>query len=167
MNQFLFEHVNIREQCSWVVEDRAAATAKAERLIRAAVSRIRHLVPLEMRRIPVHDTALVIGGGIAGLVSTRDLAQRGMKVLLVERTPFLGGRMAQLGKLFPTTTTARELLNKLIEDTRQPARDDLHRCGNRRLAGRGRRLPRHAAPDSARRDRAAGQPGERDRRLPR
>jgi len=116
LNQFLFEHVNVREQVSWVVVNKEAATQKATRLIRAAVGRTRHLVPLDKRRIPIHPGALVIGGGIAGLVAARDLAQRGMKVTLVEKRPFLGGRVSQLNTLFPTGENARELLAKVIED---------------------------------------------------
>ncbi|MBN2432932.1 MAG: CoB--CoM heterodisulfide reductase iron-sulfur subunit A family protein [Acidobacteria bacterium] len=114
LNQFLFEHVNVREQVSWVVEDREEATRKATRLVSAAVGRIRHLVPLDKRRIKIHPAALVLGGGVAGLVAARNLARRGMRVNLVEQTPFLGGRMAQLDKLFPSNESARELLCKLI-----------------------------------------------------
>ncbi|MBN2055016.1 CoB--CoM heterodisulfide reductase iron-sulfur subunit A family protein, partial [bacterium] len=95
LNQFLLEHVNIREHVSWVVEDREQATLKAIRLVSAAVGRIRHLVPLNKRRIPIHPTALVIGGGVAGLVAARDLLKRGMRVTLLEQSPFLGGRAAQ------------------------------------------------------------------------
>ena len=116
LNQFLFEHVNVREQVSWVTEDAEAATQKATRLIRAAVDRVKHLTPLDKRRIPIHPAALVIGGGIAGLVTARDLAQRGMKVTLVEKQPFLGGRVAQLHTLFPTGEDARDALKRVIEE---------------------------------------------------
>ncbi len=121
LNQYLFEHVNIREQVSWVVEDRGAATRKASRLVRAATARAARLVPLEKRRIPIQPSALVIGGGVAGLVAARDLARRGMTVTLVENRPFLGGRMAQLHTLFPTGDNARDLLAGLIQQTvREP-----------------------------------------------
>lgn len=116
LNQYLFEHVNIREHVSWVIEDREAATAKASRLVRAAVNRARHLVPLEKRRIAIHPAALVIGGGVAGLMAARDLAERGMKVTLIEKRPFLGGRMAQLWNVFPTGEEARPMLCDLIRE---------------------------------------------------
>ena len=116
LNQFLFEHVNVREQVSWVSENHEAATRKAIRLIRAAVGRVAHLVPLDKRRIPIHPAAVVIGGGIAGLVAARDLAERGMRVTVVENRPFLGGRVAQLHTLFPTRESARDALRKVIED---------------------------------------------------
>ena len=119
LNQFLFEHVNVREQVSWVVEDKEKATRKAIRLIRAAVSRMRHLMPLDKRRIPIFPSALVIGGGVAGLVAARDLAERGMKVTLIESRPFLGGRMAQLHTVFPTGERARDLLDRAGERGRQ------------------------------------------------
>jgi len=60
--------------------------------------------------------ALVIGGGVAGLRAAWDIARRGLQVTLIEKTPFLGGRMAQLETMFPTGESAREALHKLIED---------------------------------------------------
>ncbi len=45
---------------------------------------------------------LVIGGGIAGIQASLDLAEAGHQVYLVERSATLGGRMAQLDKTFPT-----------------------------------------------------------------
>ncbi len=116
LNPYLFEHVNIREHVSWVVEDQELATQKAQRLVSAAIGRVRHLVPLDKRRIAIHPAALVIGGGVAGMVAARDLALRGMRVTLIENRPFLGGRMAQLHTVFPTGEKARELLGKLIQE---------------------------------------------------
>jgi len=116
LNPFLYEHANIREQVSWVVEDKALATQKAVRLLRAAVRRAGHLVPLTKRRIPIHPAVLVIGGGIAGLTAARHLASRGIAVTLVESTPFLGGRMPRLAGLFPTGRPARELLGPVLEE---------------------------------------------------
>ncbi len=49
---------------------------------------------------------LVIGGGIAGIQASLDLADSGLKVYLVEKTPSLGGRMSQLDKTFPTNDCA-------------------------------------------------------------
>jgi len=50
--------------------------------------------------------ALVIGGGVAGIQAALDLANSGVKVYLIERSPSLGGRMAQLDKTFPTMDCA-------------------------------------------------------------
>ena len=48
------------------------------------------------------DRALVVGGGIAGIQAALDLANARIRVTLVEKSPTLGGRMAQLDKTFPT-----------------------------------------------------------------
>jgi heterodisulfide reductase subunit A2 len=116
LNPYLFEHTNIREQVSWVVADKELATRKTVRLIRAATGRIRHLAPLEKRHIPIHPAALVIGGGVAGLTAARDLARRGIEVALIERNDRLGGRMADLGHIFPTEDKASDLLETLIRE---------------------------------------------------
>ena len=102
VNAFNLEIANIREQCSWAHEDKERATQKAEALVRGAVAKARLLEPLEVSKIDVTPEALVIGGGIAGIQAALDLAEEGHKVYLVEKTPSIGGRMAQLDKTFPT-----------------------------------------------------------------
>ena len=116
LNPYLFEHVNLREQVSWVSEDHELATLKSIRLVRAAVGRVRRLVPLDKRRIPIHPEALVIGGGIAGLVATREFAKRGMRVTLVEKRSFLGGHAARRHTLFPTGEDARSMMKTVIDE---------------------------------------------------
>src|SRR5512134_1109375 len=115
LNQYLYEHTNIREQDSWVVVDKEQATQKAIRLVSASVARVPHLAPLQKRVIPIHPSALVIGGGIAGLIAARDLAARGIAVTLIESSPFLGGRVPRLAGLFPTGRQARELLRPVMD----------------------------------------------------
>lgn len=103
LNQYLLEMANIREQCSWVhSSDRNAATETAKDIVKIAVARARLLQPQEESEIPVTDAALVIGGGIAGIQASLDLADAGHKVYLVEREATIGGLMAQLDKTFPT-----------------------------------------------------------------
>jgi heterodisulfide reductase subunit A len=102
LNPYYFEMANIREHVSWVVKDRAAATEKAKRLVRAAVLRVSHHAPLEPRREPVTPAALIVGGGIAGIQTALSIADSGYHVYLVEREPSIGGHMAQLDKTFPT-----------------------------------------------------------------
>jgi len=103
LNPYLFEMANIREQCSWVHStNREAATRKAKDIVKMAVARARLLKSLEEREIPVTDAALVIGGGIAGIQTSLDLADSGHMVYLVEKQPSIGGMMAQLDKTFPT-----------------------------------------------------------------
>jgi len=102
MNKYLFEQVNIREQCAWVHRDKAEATKKATRLVRGAVARVDRQSPLEDIEIPIKPSALVIGGGVTGMQSALDIAGAGFKVYLVERTGELGGRTYKLSMTFPT-----------------------------------------------------------------
>jgi heterodisulfide reductase subunit A len=103
LNPYLLEMANLREQCSWVhSQDKEGATVKARDLVRAAIARARLLASREEVEIPVSRTALVIGGGVAGIQSALDLADSGFKVILVEKQPSIGGIMARLDKTFPT-----------------------------------------------------------------
>jgi len=102
LNPYLLEMVNIREQCSWVHDDKEKATNKTIALVRAAVQRARYLEPLTPEKLKVTESVLVIGGGIAGIYSALELADKGYQVYLVEQNPSIGGHMAQLSKTFPT-----------------------------------------------------------------
>ena len=102
LNPYYCEQANIREQCSWVHEDKEEATRKAKALVAAAVSRVRHHEPLTTHRVPIEPTTLVVGAGIAGIQAALELADAGNPVYLVEREPSIGGRMAQLDETFPT-----------------------------------------------------------------
>ena len=121
LNRFLFQMSNIREQCSWVHSDRAKATAKAKRLIAAAVRRVGFHRPMEQREAPVNPNALVIGAGIAGIEAALKLAEAGRKVYLVEREPSIGGHMAQFDKTFPTLDCAACILTpKMVQVGKHP-----------------------------------------------
>jgi len=102
VNPYLFEMANIREQCSWVTEDKEEATEKARALVSAAVKRVYYHQPLEAREVPVNPNTLVVGGGIAGIQAALKIADSEHKVYLVEKEPSIGGHMAQLDKTFPT-----------------------------------------------------------------
>jgi len=106
LNPYLFQMTNIREHCAWVTQDSAKATAKAKDLVGAAVRRVRLHDPLESRQVQVRQSALVVGGGIAGIEAALRLADAGKRVYLVEREPSIGGHMAQLYKTFPTLDCA-------------------------------------------------------------
>jgi len=81
----------------------------------AGVAKARLLKPLEPIRLSAEKHALVIGGGVAGLRSALDTARRGIRVTLIEKSPFLGGRMVQLGSIFPTGEDACAMLQPLIQ----------------------------------------------------
>jgi len=121
MNPYFFEMVNIREHCSWVHLDTDLATEKAIELITGAIARAEYLEPLEKREVSVIPKALVIGGGISGIQAALEIADKGFKTYLVERSPSIGGRMAQLDKTFPTMDCSACILTpKMVDVARHP-----------------------------------------------
>jgi heterodisulfide reductase subunit A len=103
LNPYLLEMANLREQCSWVhINEPVAATEKAKDLVKMAVARARMLEAQEEMVVPITQKALVIGGGVAGIQASLDLADAGYKVYLVEKEPSIGGIMAQIDKTYPT-----------------------------------------------------------------
>jgi len=121
LNAFKCEIANIREQCSWVHRDMTAATAKALRITRIGIERVRRNEPLEPVSVPVTHRALVIGGGIAGIQAALDIANTGYEVVLVERSPSIGGHMSQLSETFPTLDCSQCILTpKMVEVSKHP-----------------------------------------------
>ena len=103
LNPFLMEMANIREQCTWAHgHDREGALEKAKDLTAAAIAKARFLTSLDMLEVPVTQKAMVIGGGVAGISASLDLAEQGIETILVEKEATIGGVMAQLNKTFPT-----------------------------------------------------------------
>ena len=102
LNPYFLEMANIREQCSWVTENKEAATNKAKAMVSAAVRRVFYHQPLEVKEVPINPCTLVVGAGIAGIQAALEIADSGNKVYLVEREPSIGGNMARLDKTFPT-----------------------------------------------------------------
>ena len=113
-NPYQYEHANIREQVSWVHHGEAA-TAKATRLVAAAIAKAKQLKPLEPIRVDAAGHATVIGGGVAGMRAALDLSRRGLQVALVEKSAFLGGQTARLNKLVPTGEPAENVVRTLAE----------------------------------------------------
>ena len=102
--------VNIRENDSWVTENKEQATIKAKDLARAAVHRVAFHKALEKKKVPVNPDVLVVGGGIAGIAASLTLANAGKKVYLVEKDATIGGYMAKFDKTFPTLDCAACIL---------------------------------------------------------
>ena len=115
LNPYLFEMVNIRDQCSWVhMKEQEAGTTKAKDLIRMGVAKAALLEPQEPIMSEVQRRALVMGGGIAGMTVSLALANRGYEVVLIEKKESLGGMLNNLNKLGPTMTDAGALADEKI-----------------------------------------------------
>ena len=110
LNQYLFEMVNVRDQCSWV-HSRVPqiATAKAKDMIRMGIARARHLQPLYQSSIAIDQSALVIGGGVAGMTAALQLEAQGIRTTLIEKEARLGGRLNDLTRVYPADLPASEL----------------------------------------------------------
>ena len=92
INQYFYEMANIREHCSWVhSKDPENATQKAKEIVRMSVARTSLLEPLKDYELPVNKTALVVGGGLAGMTSALSMAKQGFQVQLLEKDKTLGG----------------------------------------------------------------------------
>lgn len=102
INPYFLQFVNIREHVAWVTPDPEQGTRKAITAIRAAMARVCLHQPLEKREVEACPDVLVIGAGPAGLQSAQFLAEAGRKVVLVEKTPVLGGKPVLFEELFPT-----------------------------------------------------------------
>jgi len=120
INKYLFEMANIRNQCSWVhSNDREKATQKAKDLIRMAVAKVSLLTPLYDPEIDVNPSALVVGGGISGMTTARNLAKQGYLAHIVEKSDTLGGQALNLFE----TWDGEDVQAKLAELVREVASD--------------------------------------------
>ena len=114
LNPYLLEMVNLRNQDSWVhKEDKDAATFKALDMVKMGVEKAARLVPLEPSKQPMVQSALVIGGGPAGMIAAANLAGQGYETHLVERDEELGGLLRRLDELSPSGVRAHDLLKHL------------------------------------------------------
>jgi heterodisulfide reductase subunit A len=117
LNPFYYEMANIREHCSWPhVDYQEAAMEKTKELIRSAVARSSLLESIEEKEVEVTPEVLVIGGGVTGMYAALDAANAGYKVHLVEKSPSIGGRAAQLNRVFPTLERAASILTPRMID---------------------------------------------------
>jgi heterodisulfide reductase subunit A len=121
LNPFMCEMANLREHCSWVHEKGEATTEKAIDLVRILVEKVKYNHELNSIKVPVTKTALVIGGGIAGIQASLDIANTGHKVILIEKDPSIGGHMSQLSETFPTLDCSQCILTpRMVEVAQHP-----------------------------------------------
>lgn len=117
LNPYLFNFVNIRDQCTWVhMKHPEEAYDKAKDLIKMGAAKAAKLEPLEMIKVDINPTALVIGGGVAGMSAALNLSGQGYKTYIVEKEDKLGGRLNSLHKLFPYDIEATEFVGKIINN---------------------------------------------------
>lgn len=127
LNKYLFEFVNIRDQCSWVhMHEPEKGTEKARDLIRMGIAKVRFLEPLQEIEIEVAPSALVIGGGVVGIEAALNLAKQDFDVHLVEKEKELGGILRSINKLFQTHGEAAKLVESLREQVKSHPRIHTH-----------------------------------------
>lgn len=113
-NPYIYDHANIREHVSWIMHGEKA-TFKAEKLVGAAVGKAGLLEKLDPIQVNSRKHVTVIGGGIAGLKAALSAADFGLNVVLIEKTPFLGGNAAMLDKIAPFGEKASDLISQLAK----------------------------------------------------
>ncbi|MBI5076116.1 MAG: CoB--CoM heterodisulfide reductase iron-sulfur subunit A family protein [Nitrospirae bacterium] len=116
LNPYLMQMVNVREQIAWVTRDAGKATEKAGRSIRSAVSRVQLHDPLQKKEIDICPDVLVIGAGPAGLKTALSIAGSGRKVVLVEKSPVIGGMPVRYEELFPNMECGPCMLEPLMAE---------------------------------------------------
>jgi heterodisulfide reductase subunit A len=115
LNPHMLQMANIREQCAWVVRDKASATRKAKALLTAAVKRVIHHEPLEGKEIEGVPDVLVLGAGVAGITAALTLARTERRVYLVEKSPCIGGKVARYEDLYPTMECGSCVMDPLFD----------------------------------------------------
>jgi heterodisulfide reductase subunit A len=113
INPYLYEHVNIREQVSWVHKaDHDGATAKAIKLVEAGVEKVLRQDPLNAIRVAAEQRVAVIGGGVAGMKAALSVAGKGLEAVIIEKAPRLGGKLLDLGRVYPSGEEASAVVRK-------------------------------------------------------
>lgn len=126
LNPQLLEFVSLRDNCAWVhSDDPPGATRKAMEEMRVAVARVRHFEPYSKEKRAFERSALVIGGGLAGMTAALAIADEGYDVHLVEKTDKLGGMLRNLYQSAEGPNPQR-LLRTLIKRVHSHERIMLH-----------------------------------------
>ena len=126
INKYLFEMANIRNQCSWVHGgDAKAGTEKAKDLVRMAVAKVALFEPMSEPQIKINQTALVIGGGLAGMSAAKNLAVQGYRTCLIEKDGVLGGQARNLYQTWKGENVQQNLA-KLIQEVQSNPKIDVY-----------------------------------------
>jgi len=127
INRHLLEFVNIREHCSWIHRaDPEMATEKTKELIRMGVARVTNLTPQIDIEAPVCPSALVIGGGVAGMSAAINLGNQGINVHLIEKEKGLGGLLRHIDRLCPSDEKSEKVVRKLRRSIRENPNITVH-----------------------------------------
>lgn len=114
LNPYLFEMVNIRDQCSWVhMGNREGGTEKAKELVRMGVAKSANLEPQQDIISSLIPRAMIIGGGVAGMSAAVSMAEMGMEVVLIEKTSELGGLLRTIHRIGPSGIPAQDRIEAL------------------------------------------------------
>jgi heterodisulfide reductase subunit A len=127
VNPYLHEHVNIREQASWVHKlDKAGATAKAIKLAQAGVEKVLRKDALNAIRVAAEQRVAVIGGGVSGMRAALSAAGKGLEAVIIEKGPRLGGKLLELGKMYPSGEEGPAIVKKLEDLVRAENKISVH-----------------------------------------
>ncbi len=114
LNKYLYVHVNIREQDSWAhPHDKKGATEKAEELVGMGVEKLAKSTPLNPIKVELASRVLVVGGGVAGLRTSLELAREGMHVTLLEKDQYVGGFVRRLPDVNPVHRPGKDIVSEL------------------------------------------------------
>ncbi len=120
LNPYNYIQVNIREQTSWAHSDKPVeATEKAAHLIKAGIEKARRFADLKPIEIGAINVAVVIGAGVSGMRTAIELSDMGTLVYLIEKNHFVGGRVAQWGKIFQSEKRGDEIVDRLYKEIKQ------------------------------------------------
>lgn len=127
INKYLFEFVNIREHVSWIhAKEPQYATEKAKMLVAMGVAKAALLEPQKEGESSVIPTAVVIGGGLAGLTAAASLVAQNIDTHLIEREARLGGNLTDIEIVAPEFRKSKELLDEMIKELKASPKAHLH-----------------------------------------
>ena len=115
LNPYFMQMANIREQVAWVTKNGTLATKKAKALLKAAIKRLEFQEPLEQKEIDCNNDIVVIGAGAAGMSAALTLAQKKRKVYLIEKEPWIGGKVVSYEDVLPNLECAPCMLEPLMD----------------------------------------------------